>query len=424
MLQCDWSERTKTVPAARWKNRPTFDTKGDTGMSGPLAGLRILDFSTLLPGPFATLALADLGADVIRVEAPTRADPVRRLAPQRHGVSAVHAWLNRNKRSLTLDLKQPEAVEIVHRLLRTHDIVVEQFRPGVMARLGLGYDQLRAINPALIYCSITGYGQDGPYRDRAGHDLNYLAIAGAASYNGHEHPAPLGIQVADIVGGSLHAAVGILAALAHRHRTGEGQHVDISMTDAAFSLNAMAGAAYLAGGHAPRPGSERLNGGSFYDCYATADGRHFSVGSLEPQFLQGFCEAMGHPEWVALAQVDMPRLKHEIANAFASQPFAHWCARFAEVDCCVEPVLTLEEAACHPQLRARRMVVDVPVAGMAYTLPQIAHPVRYSATPPAYRHAGETLGRQSHAILAELGYGDADVAALAAAGVIAPGEAS
>jgi len=395
-------------------------------MSGPLAGLRILDFSTLLPGPFATLALADLGADVIRIEAPTRADPVRRLAPQRHGVSAVHAWLNRNKRSLALDLKQPEATGIVHRLLRTHDIVVEQFRPGVMARLGLGYDDLRAINPALIYCSITGYGQDGPYRDRAGHDINYLAIAGAASYNGHDHPAPLGIQVADIAGGSLHASVAILAALAHRHRTGEGQHVDVSMTDAAFSLNAMSGAAHLAGGRAPRPGSERLNGGAFYDYYATADGRHFSVGSLEPQFLERFCDAMGHPEWLALAQADMPCLKREIARAFGSQPFAHWCAVFAKVDCCVEPVLTLEESACHPQLRARRMVVDVPVTdpGDADTLPQIAHPVRYSATPPAYRHAGETLGRQSRAILAELGYGDAEVAALAGAGVIAPGDAT
>lgn len=395
-------------------------------MSGPLAGLKILDFSTLLPGPFATLALADLGADVIRIEAPTRPDPVRRLPPQRHGVAAVHGWLNRNKRSLALDLKQPQAVEIVHRLLRTHDIVVEQFRPGVMGRLGLGYDQLRALNPALIYCSITGYGQDGPYRDRAGHDINYLSIAGTASYGGRGGPAPQGIQVADIAGGSLHASVAILAALAHRHRTGEGQHVDVSMTDAAFSLNAMSGAAYLAGGRAPRPEAERLNGGCFYDYYATADGRHFSVGSLEPQFLALFCEAMGHPDWLALAQSDMPALKREIRDAFQRQPFAHWCELFATVDCCVEPVLTLEESASHPQLQARGMVVDVPVANAAQatTLPQIAHPVRYSATPPVYRHAGEVLGAHSHAILAELGYGTDDIAALAATGVVAQDESN
>lgn len=386
-------------------------------MNGPLAGLKILDFSTLLPGPFATLALADLGAEVIRIEAPGRSDPVRRLAPQCQGVSAAHAWLNRNKRSLALDLKRPEAIDAVHRLLRTHDIVVEQFRPGVMARLGLGYAQLREAHPGLIYCSITGYGQDGPYRDRAGHDINYLSIAGTASYSGRDGPAPLGIQVADIAGGSLHAALAILAALAHRHRTGQGQHLDVSMTDAAFSLNAMSGASYLAGAHAPRPESERLNGGCFYDYYATADGRHFSVGSLEPQFLQRFCDVMGHPEWVALAQSDMPALKRQIAAAFRSQSFAHWCALFAAEDCCVEPVLTLEESAAHPQFAARGMVVDVPVRRNASTLRQIAHPVRYSATPPVYRHAGETLGRHSREILKTIGYDDAQVAMLAADGV-------
>lgn len=394
-------------------------------MSGPLAGLKILDFSTLLPGPFATLALADLGADVIRIESPTRADPVRHLAPQRHGTSAAHAYLNRNKRSLALDLKQPAGVEIVQRLVRTHDIVVEQFRPGVMARLGLGYAALRDLNPALIYCSITGYGQDGPYRDRAGHDINYLSIAGASSYSGRGEPAPLGVQVADLAGGSLHAAVAILAALAHRHRSGAGQHLDVSMTDAAFSLNALGGAAMLAGADAPRYGSERLNGGSHYDYYATADGRHFSVGSLEPQFLHAFCDAMGRPEWVGLAQAGTPSamatLKAAIADAFRAQPFAHWCAVFANVDCCVEPVLTLDEAARHPHFAARGMIVDVPDAAGGTHARQIAHPVRYSATPPAYRHVGPPLGGQSRAILAELGYDDAHIDALAAQRVTVAG---
>ena len=271
---------------------------------------------------------------------------------------------------------------------------------------------------------MTGWGQDGPLARAAGHDINYLSVAGAASHSGRNTPegggpAPLGIQVADVAGGSLHAALAILAALAHRHRTGEGQYLDVSMTDAAFSLNAMSGAAYLAGGAAPRPESERLNGGSFYDYYATADGRHFSVGSLEAQFLQCFCEAMEHPEWLALAQTDMPALKRHIAQAFRSQPFAHWCERFAQVDCCVEPVLTLEEAAAHPQLRARGMVVDVPVPDAGGTLRQIAHPVRYSATPPVYRHAGGALGKEGRDILNALGYDDAQVATLAASGVTA-----
>ncbi|WP_202126838.1 CaiB/BaiF CoA-transferase family protein [Cupriavidus sp. SW-Y-13] len=416
MLQCDWSERTTTVPGrdGRIGGIPTLSP---TSMSGPLAGLKILDFSTLLPGPFATLALADLGADVIRIEAPNRPDPVRRLSPQRHGVSAAHAWINRNKRSLALDLKQPESIDIVRKLIATHDIVVEQFRPGVMARLGLGYEQLREIHPALIYCSITGYGQDGPYRDRAGHDINYLSIAGTASYCGRGAPAPSSIQVADIAGGSLHAALAMLAAVAHRYRTGAGQSIDVSMTDAAFSLNALSGAAYLAGARAPRPESERLNGGSFYDYYATSDGRHFSVGSLEPQFLQAFCSAMGHPEWVTLAVTDMTALKQQIGAAFVRRTFAEWCDVFAKVDCCVEPVLTLEEAATHPHMRARGLVVDVPVAGMAGSLPQIAHPVRYSATPPQYRHTGEALGQQSRDILASLGYDDTQVQKLADAGV-------
>ncbi|HCE38903.1 MAG TPA: carnitine dehydratase, partial [Alcanivorax sp.] len=172
-------------------------------MSGPLASLKVLDFSTLLPGPFATLLLADMGAEVLRVESPTRPDMVRLLPPSEDNVSAVHGYINRSKRSLALDLKTPEGREVVHRLVKDYDIVVEQFRPGVMDKLGVGYETLKAINPGLIYCSITGYGQDGPYRDRAGHDLNYLSIAGMTSYNGRRDsgPAPMAFQVADVAGG-------------------------------------------------------------------------------------------------------------------------------------------------------------------------------------------------------------------------------
>jgi alpha-methylacyl-CoA racemase len=390
-------------------------------MTGPLDGLKILDFSTLLPGPFATMMLADLGADVIRVESPTRVDSVRQQPPVKDGISAMHGYLNRNKRSLALDLKQPAGVEIVRRLVEEYDIVVEQFRPGVMARLGLDYARLREINPKLIYCSITGYGQDGPYRDRAGHDINYLAVAGVASYTGRDGPLPLGVQVADVAGGSLHATLAILAALAHRHRTGEGQYLDVSMTDAAFSLNAMTGAAWLAGGRLPGYGTERLNGGIFYDYYETADGRHLSVGSLEPQFLKTLCETLGHPEWIALGEGRGPgeqrELKDAIAGAIRGKTFHEWNAIFAEVDCCVEPVLTLEEAAQHPQLAARGMVVEVPDGAGAST-PQFAHPVRYTATQPMYRHAGEPLGQQSATILAGLGYGQDRIAELAAQGVV------
>jgi crotonobetainyl-CoA:carnitine CoA-transferase CaiB-like acyl-CoA transferase len=202
-------------------------------MQGPLASLKVLDFSTLLPGPFASLLLADMGAEVLRIESPTRPDLLRNLPPHDHGMSTGHAYLNRNKRSLALDLKQPQAVEVVKRLVAEYDIVLEQFRPGVMDRLGIGYDALKAINPRLIYVAITGYGQTGPLRERAGHDINYLALSGVASYTGRQGdgPLPLGVQVADVAGGSLHGVIGLLAAVVARQQTGQGQYVDVSMTD-------------------------------------------------------------------------------------------------------------------------------------------------------------------------------------------------
>jgi crotonobetainyl-CoA:carnitine CoA-transferase CaiB-like acyl-CoA transferase len=270
-------------------------------MKGPLSSLKVLDFSTLLPGPFASLLLADMGAEVLRVESPSRMDLVRVLPPHDEGVSASHAYLNRNKRCIALDLKQAEAVALVKQLVAEYDIVLEQFRPGVMDKLGVGYEALKAINPRLIYVSITGYGQTGPYKDRAGHDINYLALAGIASYTGRRDrgPLPLGVQLADIAGGSLHGVMGLLAAVIQRQVTGEGQRVDVSMTDCAFSLHGMAGAGFLADGVEPQMENQVLNGGSFYDYYRSRDGRWFSVGSLEPHFMQQFCTALGRPELAA-----------------------------------------------------------------------------------------------------------------------------
>ncbi|RME48583.1 MAG: CoA transferase, partial [Caldilineae bacterium] len=269
-------------------------------MPGPLASLKILDFTTLLPGPFASMMLADLGADVVRVEAPHRPDMVRLTPPFDGETSAWHALLNRNKRAIALDLKRPGAAEAVKRLVQTYDIVLEQFRPGVMERLGIGYDALRAVNPRLIYCAITGYGQTGPYRHRAGHDNNYLSLAGVMSHTGRREtgPVPLGVQVADVGGGSFGAVTGVLAAVIHRSQTGEGQFVDISMFDMSVAWNAVAVAHYLVGGENPDYESMWLNGGSFYDYYRTADGRYLSVGSLEPKFWAGFCEAIERPELV------------------------------------------------------------------------------------------------------------------------------
>ena len=378
-------------------------------MSGPLTSLKVLDFSTLLPGPFASLMLADMGAEVLRIESPTRMDLLRVLPPHDRGTSASHAYLNRNKRSLALDLKQAEALEIVRALVNEYDIVLEQFRPGVMERLGLGYEALKAINPRLIYVSITGYGQTGPYKDRAGHDINYLALAGVASYTGREDsgPLPLGVQLADVAGGSLHAVVGLLAAVIARQHSGVGQYLDVSMTDCSFSLNAMAAAGYLACGVEPGRESHVLNGGSFYDYYRTRDGRWMSVGSLEPAFMQQLCETLGRPELAAQGLSPKPAqqkaLKQALQVEFEKRSFDELCALFAEVDACVEPVLSLREAAEHPQLKARALVSQVP-RGDGSTQAQLACPLKFSEGLPAPRHIGVAVGAHSDEVLAELGF--------------------
>ncbi|TWD44746.1 CaiB/BaiF CoA-transferase family protein [Pseudomonas sp. SJZ131] len=377
-------------------------------MLGPLASLKVLDFSTLLPGPFASLLLADMGAEVLRIESPTRADLLRVLPPHDQGVSASHAYLNRNKRSLALDLKQPQALELIKQLLQDHDILLEQFRPGVMERLGLGYAALKAINPKLIYVSISGYGQTGPYKDRAGHDINYLALAGLSSYTGRADsgPLPLGMQVADIAGGSLHGVIGLLAAVIARQHSGQGQHLDVSMTDCAFSLNAMAGAGYLACGVEPGCEEQMLNGGSFYDYYRSRDGRWMSVGSLEPAFMQQLCSALGRPELAAQGLSTKPEqqqaLKNELKMEFEKHDFAELCALFGAVDACVEPVLSVGEALQHPQLQARALVTQVPRADGS-TQAQMACPLKFSEGLPAPRFVGAALGEHTDQVLAELG---------------------
>lgn len=333
-------------------------------MAAPLANLKILDFSTLLPGPYATMMLADMGAEVLRVEAPDRVDLAKVMPPFDGKFSTTFSYLGRGKRTLQLNLKHPESVERVKQLVQDYDIVVEQFRPGVMDRLGIGYEVLKAINPKLIYCAITGYGQTGPYKDRAGHDINYLAISGVASHCGRADsgPPPMGIQIADVAGGSHHAVMGILAAVIKRQETGEGAFIDISMTDAAFALNAMAGAAALAGGQPQKPESGMLNGGTFYDYYQTRDGRWLSVGSLEPQFSSRLCDTLGLGELKSYALSQKPEhqqeLKAAIKQKIAERSLAEWREVFADVDACVEPVLTIDEAAEHPQLKARGMVVE------------------------------------------------------------------
>ena len=376
-----------------------------------LSNLKILDFSTLLPGPYATMVMADLGAQVIHIESPNRADMVRTTGPFADGVATAHSTLNRNKRAMTLDLKIPDAIALVKRLVLDYDILVEQFRPGVMDKLGLSYAVLKEINPRLIYCSLTGYGQTGPYRQRAGHDINYLSIAGINGYSGRRGAATplMGIQVADLAGGSMQALVGILAAVNQRHITGEGQTVDVSMTDGVFALNSLAGSGYLGAGVVPQPQSFALNGGSFYDYYETADGRYLSIGSLEPKFLAGLAKILDEPRIETLGiqhnQWQQDATRELLASIIGCETLAHWTTVFANEDVCVEPVLRFDEACDHAQLQSRGMLVEVD-AFDGTKQRQIGSPFKLSAADINYRHSGAPLGYHNREILEELDLDD------------------
>lgn len=354
----------------------------------PLSTIKILDFSTLLPGPLATRLLADMGASVVKIESPTKPDPVRTLPPFAQNVSVLHAFLNHAKRSLALDLKQSWAIEVVKKLVITHDVLVESFRPGVMKRLGLDYESLNNINPKLIYCSITGYGQTGPYSARAGHDCNYLALSGLMSYTGTRNtgPAPQGTQIADIAGGTYPATVAILTALFRREKIGVGQKIDISIADAALWLNILANPAYCALGTIPDYESSLLNGGGFYGYYKTKDSRYVSVGCLEPHFWKNFCHAIERPELETLNPNFGENTKHlqkEISHVFSQKTLSEWQKIFENQDACVEPVLTLKEAFEHPHFKAHHIQSAFamrPVATLGAHNEEILQECNYSAS--------------------------------------------
>jgi len=384
----------------------------------PLSGLRVLDLSRLLPGPFCTLLLADLGADVIKVEDTAGGDYIRWTPPLHGDYSAMYHTLNRNKRSVKLNLKSDAGREAFLKLAATADVVVESFRPGVMDRLGVGWTVLHQRNPALILCSITGYGQDGPYRDRAGHDLNYMAIGGALGITGTPDGtvAMPGVQVGDIGGGAMSAAIAILAALQHRHRSGEGQHCDVSMLDGIVSWLSIHAARYFHDGVAPGPGTIHLNGAHpCYSVYRCRDG-WMSVGALEPKFWKELMEALDLPHLVseAFAQGEQARGVHdEIEKVFMARTRAEWAEHLAGRDVCCEPVLDFAEVFANRQVRHRGLEIE---AGQGGPLPQTGFPFQLSATPPRVRTPAPGYGENTRELLAEVGYDDDDYAALLAAG--------
>ncbi len=398
-------------------------------MSGPLEGVRVLDLTRLLPGGFCSLLLADAGADVIKVEDTGMGDYVR-WAPPYYGDdsqqalgtrSALYLALNRGKRSIRLDLKSEAGRDAFLRLASDADVVVESFRPGVLDKLGVGYDRLREQNPRIVYCAITGYGQTGPNTQRAGHDMNYLGLTGLLGLTGEPGGRPIQSagQIADVGGGALMAAFGVMAALWERERSGAGQLVDVSMTDGALSWLAMVAAAYFCDGVVPQRGEGQLTGGFVcYYPYEAADG-WVTCGALEPKFWRNFCEGVDRPDLVD-KQFAKPGSDdwREIAEIFRGRTRDEWRAFNDRHDAMIEPVLDLDEALESELVRAREMVVDVDQPGIG-TVRLLGQPVKLSRTPGDDTRPAPALGEHTEEVLAEAGLPPEEIAALIESGGLA-----
>jgi crotonobetainyl-CoA:carnitine CoA-transferase CaiB-like acyl-CoA transferase len=397
----------------------------------PFDGLKVLDLSRLLPGGFCSLLLADFGADVIKVEDTGMGDYIRWSSPAFEGAadtakSALFLSLNRGKRSVRIDLKSAAGREVLLRLVRDADVLLESFRPGVMDRLGVGYERLREENPRLVYCAITGYGLTGPNVHRSGHDINYLGLNGVLAVSGDEGVPPVqaGAQIADLGGGALMGAFGILAALRERDRSGEGQLVDVSMFDGALSWLAMVAARVFAAGERPRRGDELLGGSLVcYRPYRCADG-WVTLGALEPKFFAAWCHGVGREDLIE-HQFEKPGTATHAAiqEIFLSRTRDEWAAFADAHDCCVEPVLEVEEALESELVRAREMVIEFeqPGAGMVKGL---GMPVKLSRTPGEVRRGGPALGEHTEEVLRDAGFAEEEIARLIETGAVAATAAS
>jgi crotonobetainyl-CoA:carnitine CoA-transferase CaiB-like acyl-CoA transferase len=380
----------------------------------PLTGIRILDLTRLLPGPVATLHLADLGAEVIKIEDLEMGDYARTLGTGSGEDSAYFRMINRNKQAMRLDLKKPAGVAIFLRLVRDADVVIEGFRPGVVDKLGIGYAAVAAVNPKITYCSISGYGQDGPNSQLAGHDINYLGYAGVLEQIGPQDGDPVipNFQIADLLGGALTAVMGILAGVLDAQRTGQGRYIDVSMTDSVLAHTYFTMLRLADGGSSAPRGTDLLSGGvPCYGVYRCADNRYMAVGALEGKFWKICCTVLERPAWIK-RQWDAG-LRQEMSALFATRPRDEWAALFAAVDCCVTPVLNPEEALVHPQAQARRMVIEQD------GLTQFAPPLKMSEFTFGIAQVAPKAGEQTLQILRDAGYSAMEIETLQAGAVIA-----
>ncbi len=396
----------------------------------PLDGVRVLDLSRLAPGPYCSMLLGDLGADVLLVESPPQ------FVGRRGGAAAsdgsdddpeaqrrrAYSALGRNKRSIVLNLREQDGRDVFHRLCEDVDVVLEGFRPGVVERLGADYRTVSAINPRIVYCSISGYGQSGPYRDIVGHDINYISIGGALGVIGRPGQKPAIPQnlIADLAGGGLMAAFAITSALLARERIGRGQYVDIAMSDGVLYLLAMAASGVLAGGEAPRPGEGPLSGASpHYDVYETADGKWLSIGAGEPHFWAALCEVVGREDFKPL-QSDAARraeIREHFTKTFREKTRDQWFEELKAVDICVAPVYALDEALADPHNLSREMVVEVEDPRLG-AVRQVGIAPKFSETPGQVRSVEPAPGQHTDDVLDSLGFDGASIAALRERGVV------
>ena len=384
-----------------------------------LDGVKVLDFCRNAPGMFCTMALGDLGADVLMIERPMAGDRAE-YEQSVAGISnrdeeerrAVYNALQRNKRSIALNLKEQEAQGIFHELAKTADVLVEGFRPGVMDRLGAGYDTVKRINPRAVYCSISGYGQDGPYAQLAGHDINYLAMSGALDligYSQDDKPAiPMNL-LADFAGGGLCGAVGILAALMARHTTGQGQYVDIAMTEGVLYMLAGTLSGFFARGVAPGRGTTRLNGGApYYNVYNTKDGKYFTIAAIEPWFWRNLCTALGREDLAGLQSAEgqeKEQVEQFLTETFLTRTRDEWFESLRDENISVGKVYSIDEVVNDPQVAYRNMVIEVPAPNLpGKSVKQVGIPMRLSDTPGKVRHVGAATGSHTFEVLASLGY--------------------
>jgi len=398
-------------------------TKG----AGPLAGLRVLELAQIMAGPTCGMLLADLGADVIKVEKLPGGDDARGYRePRVNGVSAPFLILNRNKRGIALDLKKPQGREVLLRMVKTADVLTENFRAGTLEKLGLGYDVLSRANPGLIYCAVSGYGRTGPFAGKGGFDLIAQGFAGLMSITGEPGGPPLkpGNSVADINAGIL-AATGILAAYAHKLKTGQGQVVDTSLMEAALQQTYWHAAIYFATGQSPQPTGSAHVLTAPYQAFRTADG-WINIGGANEANWARIADVLGHPEWKADPRFatnsdrmrNLPALTEAMTAVLATRTRAEWLARFDAAGVPAGPVHSIGEALEHPQTQARGMVVEVEHRDAGRTR-ALGCPLHFSATPTAEPRAAPALGQHSRELLREHGYSDGEIDALMQCGAVA-----